>query len=196
MIKEIKNAKTQESNNKNNDANKNQKPQQIQLPNFISMESALGAVILLANRSQSHKHLFITDMEWLVIPPVMLKQFAVFRTQKNEPMAFISWASINEEVEKRLLTGNVKLKPQEWKSGDKLYIIDVLSPFGGQYELLKQLKERQFKDKDVYLIRPRSDNKGMERKLLRDVIKETEETRKKQAEKSKEVIETKDKKVN
>lgn len=186
MTEEIKNQETEIKEN-----TEAKKPQQIQLPNFISMESALGAVMLLANRSQSHKHLFITDMEWLVIPPVMLKQFAIFRTQKNEPMAFISWASINEETEKRLLTGNVKLKPQEWKSGDKLYIIDMLSPFGANLEVLKQLKEKQFKNKDVYLIRPKKDNIGVEKKLLRETIKEMEELRKKKAENMKSQSETK-----
>lgn len=198
MVEEIKKTTEVKAEIKTETNTESKKPQQVQLPNFISMESAIGVVTLLANKSQNHKHLFIADMEWLVIPPVMLKQFAIFRTQKNEPMAFISWASVNEEVEKRLLSGNVKLKPQEWKSGKILYIIDVLSPFGANPEILKQLQEKQFNDKAVYLIRPKKDNKGVERKLLKDVIAEMEEMRKKQARNMKSENETEvvNKKVN
>ena len=35
-----------------------------------------------------------------------MKQFRLFRGQKNEPIAFVSWASVNEEVEKRLANGD------------------------------------------------------------------------------------------
>ncbi|MDD2840399.1 MAG: toxin-activating lysine-acyltransferase [Rickettsiales bacterium] len=155
----------------------------IKLPAFISLESALGAVSMLAMKSANHKYLFVSDYEWLVIPPVALKQFVLFRTEKNEPIAFISWASINEDVEKRLLSGSIKLKPQEWNSGDKFYIIDMISPFGIGKEILKQLNDKMFKDKDVRIIRPKKDGKGIESKLLKDVIKEFDESKQQLADK-------------
>lgn len=171
VISKDKNINVDTDVNKDNTPNMNK----IKLPAFVSLESALGAVSMLAMKSANHKYLFVSDYEWLVIPPVALKQFVVFRTEKNEPIAFISWAKINEDVEKRLLSGSIKLKPQEWNSGDKLYIIDMISPFGIGKEILKQLNDKMFKDKDVKIIRPRKDGKGIESKLLRDVIKEFEE---------------------
>jgi len=163
---------TDKNNNKMKTINKEQEKKTIQLPAFISIESALGAVSMLAMKSNNHKYLFVSDYEWLIMPPIALKQFVLFRTEKNEPIAFISWASVNEEVEKRLLNGKNKLKPQEWNSGNKLYIIDMITPYGIGKEILKQLNEKQFKDKDVYLIRPKKDEKGIEGKLLKELIEE------------------------
>lgn len=165
--------------NNNGDVNKTNTPNmnKIKLPAFVSLESALGAVSMLAMKSANHKYLFVSDYEWLVMPPVALKQFVLFRTEKNEPIAFISWARISEDVEKRLLSGSIKLKPQEWNSGDKLYIIDMISPFGIGKEILKQLNDKMFNDKDVRIIRPKKDGKGIESKLLKDVIKEFEEAK-------------------
>jgi cytolysin-activating lysine-acyltransferase len=181
---------TNSINNANNfnDTTNTPNMNKIKLPAFISLESALGAVSMLAMKSANHKYLFVSDYEWLVMPPVALKQFVLFRTEKNEPIAFISWASINEDVEKRLLSGSIKLKPQEWNSGDKLYIIDMISPFGIGKEILKQLNEKMFKDKDVRIIRPKKDGKGIESKLLRDVIKEFDESKQQLADKKANVV--------
>jgi cytolysin-activating lysine-acyltransferase len=143
----------------------------IRLPDFIATESAVGAVAMLAAKSQSHKYLFSSDYEWLVIPPIAQKQFSLFRGQKNEPVAFVSWASVSDEVEERLLKGVTKLQPQDWKSGDKLYIIDIISPYNVRKEILKQLQEKQFKNQDIKVIRSTKEGK-IEAKLLREIVEQ------------------------
>lgn len=134
----------------------------VQIPQFLSLESTIGAISLLASRSQAHKHLFLSDLEWLVLPAIAQKQFTLFRSEKNEPVAFVSWAKINDEVEKRLLSGTIKLQPKDWNSGDKLYIVDIISPFANSKEILKKLQENQLKDKDVKILRPAKGKKGLE----------------------------------
>ncbi|NQY74287.1 MAG: toxin-activating lysine-acyltransferase, partial [Candidatus Margulisbacteria bacterium] len=113
------------------------------------------------------------DFEWLIIPPIALKQFRLFRQKKqNAPIAFVSWASVSEEVEERLLKGVVKLSPKDWNSGKNLWLIDVISPFASNKEILKQLAETEFKDKEIKVLRPRKDKKGFEGKLLIDALEE------------------------
>ena len=141
-----------------------------------AIESILGSVSWLMTRSPFHKHLFITDLEWLVMPAVALKQMRIFRNKKM-PIAYISWAYISEEVEKRLLSGSVKLAPNDWKSGDKIWIIDHVAPFGGGHQFLKIIQEQVFKDKEVNLLRPKKQGKGLEGKLLKDVLAETEKNK-------------------
>jgi len=153
--------------------NQNQKKSEdknIQIPTYIAIESSVGAALLLAGKSSSHKYLFASDFESAIIPAVLLKQFFLFRNDKNEPVAFVSFANVSEEVEKRLLEGTTKLKPGEWKSGDKLYLIDLISPFAPATEVLKQLNENQFKDKEVNVLRPKKEGKGFESNLLKDLI--------------------------
>ncbi len=47
-----------------------------------------------------------------------------------------------------LSAGHARLKPQDWKSGDKLWVIDIVAPYGGQDEMLKDLKEKVFSEEE------------------------------------------------
>lgn len=133
---------------------------QNKTPNYVAMESALGAVCLLLTKAPSFKYLFANEYEWRIIPAIAAGQFALFRNDKNEPIAFVSFASVNEEVEKRFLSGNLKLTPAEWKSGDKLYIVDIISPFAEISEILSQINKGKLKDKEIHILKPNKDKKG------------------------------------
>jgi len=136
-----------------------------------TMESVFGSISWLMLQSPAHRHLFISDYEWLVMPALQTKQFRIIR-QNNRPVAYVSWAYLNEDTEKRIKKNVMKLKPAEWRQGDRLWIIDVIAPFGGAKELLQKLNETEFKDKKVNLMRPRKDGKGMEAVLLEDILQE------------------------
>jgi len=151
----------------NNDKKDNKK---IEVPAFIAIESALGALSILSMKSQSHRYVFTGDYEWLFLPPIALKQFVLFRNNKNEPIAFVSWASVSAEVEKRISSGITKLQPKDWNSGDKIYIMDIVSPFASQKEILIELNQNQLKDKEVRVLSPKKDGNGLEIRILSDVI--------------------------
>ena len=121
----------------------------------------LGAAVWLMLSSSAHKHLFVTDFEWLVVPPILAKQFRLFR-RNNVPVGFISWALLDDEVEARIINGSVKLAPNEWTRGKKFWIIDVIAPFGGGDDMLKDLKENVFKDQVVKYIQADDDGRRVE----------------------------------
>ena len=121
----------------------------------------LGAAVWLMLSSGAHKHLFVTDFEWLVVPPILAKQFRLFR-RNNVPVGFISWALLDDEVEARIINGSVKLAPNEWTKGKKLWIIDVIAPFGGGDDMLKDLKKNIFKDEVVKFIQADEDGRRVE----------------------------------
>lgn len=100
----------------------------------------LGAAVWLMLSSPGHKHLFVTDFEWLVVPPILAKQFRLYR-RDNVPIGFVSWARVSEEVEMRIINGSVKLSPKEWTGGDRLWIIDVIAPFGGVEDIMADLNK-------------------------------------------------------
>lgn len=103
---------------------------------------AVGHAVWLMSRSPLHKHLMITDIEWLVTPPVMLGQFHLWERSGN-PHAFASWAYLNEEAQERIVTNGIRrLMPTDWKSGDQLWLIDFVCPFGGADALIEELKTR------------------------------------------------------
>lgn len=120
----------------------------------------IGEVVWLMTQSVAHKHLFVSDLDWLLVPPVMAKQFRLFRNG-DKPRAFACWAYLDEEAEKRLLSGQPRLRPGEWHGGDRAWLIDVIAPFGGLDSVLANLKQTEFKDRRLMAMRPSPDGKGM-----------------------------------
>lgn len=127
----------------------------------VDPSGLLGAAVWLMLSSSAHKHLFVTDFEWLVVPPILAKQFRLFR-RDNVPVGFISWALLDDEAEARIINGSVKLAPNEWNRGDRFWIIDVIAPFGGIDDMMKDLKEKVFKNNVVKYIQADEDGRRIE----------------------------------
>ena len=103
------------------------------------LNAVLGDITLLMSQSPAHKHLFLADLEWLLLPPLMLRQVRVFYAGKA-PIAAALWASVSEEVEKHLEAGETRLRPQDWKSGDRLWLVELIAPgVSGNVEAVQAL---------------------------------------------------------
>lgn len=86
-----------------------------------------ASAIWLMQLSRRHRHLFLADLEWALMPPLALQQFRLFH-KDSVPIAQVTWAFVSAEVEERLTQGRMRLKPEEWKSGDICWLIDVVAP--------------------------------------------------------------------
>lgn len=103
----------------------------------------LGEIVWLMSQSPIHKQLFIGDLEWFAMPAVLLEQFRIFYGP-NAPAAVALWARVSEETEQRLEGGAHKLRPDEWKAGDRPWLIELVAPFGAQDEILADLSRTVF----------------------------------------------------
>ena len=97
----------------------------------------LAAAITLLLASPPHRHLFIADLEWRLLPAIASGQFRLI-TKDNRPLAFVTWAFLSDEIKERLKnavgqdggsSGAGRLKPEEWRSGKNHVIVDFVSPF-------------------------------------------------------------------
>jgi cytolysin-activating lysine-acyltransferase len=61
-----------------------------------------------------------------------------------KPIGVAFWGTVNDEVEQRLAVGTTRLRPQDWKSGERLWVVEVIAPFGGAEEMVKDLKAKVF----------------------------------------------------
>jgi len=111
----------------------------------------LGEIVWLMSQSHLHKQLFVSDLEWLVMTPMMLQQFRLFYDQQK-PVGVLFWASVNEEVEGRLAAGTTRMRPQDWKSGDRLWVVEAIAPFGGAEEMVKDLKAKVFPGREIKVL--------------------------------------------
>ncbi len=114
----------------------------------------LGHAVWLVTQSPQHRHLLLSDLEWLLIPPVALGQFRLWR-EGSIPSGFATWAFLNEEVEARLQAGPVRLAPAEWKCGDRLTLMALITPFGGAEAAMKDLRDVVFAGRELKSARSR-----------------------------------------
>jgi hemolysin-activating ACP:hemolysin acyltransferase len=114
----------------------------------LRLSAAFAQIITVLIRSAQHRHLALADLEWLVFPPLTTGQFAVANVQAKQanasgPAALALWASVSPEVDKKLcenLTGPMRLRPDEWKSGDIVWLIEAVGDPRVLPGLLKQLQ--------------------------------------------------------
>jgi len=128
------------------------------------VSEVLGEITWLMSQSPLHKQFFISDLEWLVMTPVMLQQFRLFY-DKDKPIGVAFWATVNAEVEERLAAGTSRLRPQDWKSGDRLWVVEVIAPFGGAEEMVKDLKAKVFAGREMRFLAV--GERGREIKIIR-----------------------------
>lgn len=108
----------------------------------------LGEIVWLMSQSPLHKQFFVSDLEWFVMTPMLLQQFRLFY-DKAKPVGVVFWASVSEEVEARLAAGTSRMRPQDWKSGDRLWVVEAIAPFGGAEEMVKDLKAKVFPGREI-----------------------------------------------
>lgn len=114
---------------------------------------AMGPILMLYMQSSHRRFQFISDLEWLLLPPLVAGQCKLYM-KKEYPVSFISWAFLDEAAEKRLLHNGGKLRPEDWNSGENPWIIDIVAPFGGVESMLADIRKNQFSGKVVRLIVP------------------------------------------
>ena len=119
----------------------------------------LGPAMWLYARDPVKKYLFMGDVDWILLPPVVLDQCRLY-TREGLPYAFITWALVNDKIDARLRTAQAKIAPHEWKSGEHIWLIDVVTPFGQRDETLKELREKMFPGKAVSALLPDPDRNG------------------------------------
>ncbi len=109
---------------------------------------------------------FIADLEWFVMTPILLQQFRLFYA-KDRPSCrrharnggVVLWAYVDDDTAARLAAGTNKLRPQDWKSGDKVWAVEVIAPFGGAEDMLKDLKSHVFPTQEVRYVAVTADGK-------------------------------------
>ena len=117
------------------------------------MSEVLGEITWLLTQSPLHKRLFLEDLEWLVMTPVLLNQFRLYYAP-DRPIGVVLWAKVDEETAAALSQGINRMRPQDWTSGDKAWVVEVISPFGGAQEMVDELKKEVFAEAPLWLTRP------------------------------------------
>lgn len=92
----------------------------------------LGEMTWLLSQSPLHRALRISDLEWLVMPALINRQFYLFR-DSDKPIGLALWARCGPDVvaklDKGLLEAGNQLTLEDWQSGDEVWLVDLIAPF-------------------------------------------------------------------
>jgi cytolysin-activating lysine-acyltransferase len=100
-----------------------------------TVSHVLGEMAWLLTQSPLHKALALGDLEWLVMPALILRQFYIFRDGER-PVGLALWAKCDAAAEAKLERGMIepenRLSLEEWKSGPAIWLVDLIAPFASQ----------------------------------------------------------------
>lgn len=159
-----------------------------------TMGNMLGEIVWLMTQSAGHKHFALSDLEWMVMPALLLEQYRIFRNG-TQPLGVALWAYLGPEAEEKLTTGG-RLRPDEWAVGMKLdpkkgamrqpggslWLVDLIAPFHTPDnkmadKMLADLMQGPFKGKKFKF--HHTDPKTHERKIMElgGDVKKADETK-------------------
>jgi len=107
----------------------------------MASKSDFAAVLNLMKTSDRHKTWSRSDVERLIIPPIELKQYMVFRDEER-PVGYLSWAWMSQEASDGFASRERKLTASDWNSGPHAWIIDVISDGGNVRKMMGALSAR------------------------------------------------------
>jgi cytolysin-activating lysine-acyltransferase len=126
-----------------------------------TVAEALGQIVWLLSQSPLHRELKIKDLEWSFMPAVIHEQFRIFRfgplpgTENIDPKTLLSgaftkegleqlplgvaiWARLSAAAETKLEKGE-RLSAEDWRSGDRVWLVELISPFATAQNKLSEV---------------------------------------------------------
>lgn len=121
---------------------------QIYAPAFFTCElseaAVLGSVVWLWFHSQEHRDIPLACLADTSMPFISRGQYLLI-SEAQRPAAMLSWAWFDETAERRYLTQPFLGRPEsDWFSGDRLWFMDWVAPFGHSREMSRLLLRELF----------------------------------------------------
>lgn len=113
----------------------------------------LGPATWLLMSSPMTRHTLLSEYEWRLMPPLVLDQIKLY-LQDEKPVAFATWARLSESVAERYRCAPHHLAGSDWSSGDQVWLVDVVTPFGGAQDVLKDLRQKVFPGQTIHQLLP------------------------------------------
>jgi hemolysin-activating ACP:hemolysin acyltransferase len=136
-------------------ADKSLPPEELKKRAEVSQRLAatMGRIVRLMAQSPRHRDRKLADLQWLALPAVSNGQCALIEAQSKAngqvaPVAAVLWARVSADVDKRLserLDEPIRLTPEEWRSGDILWLVDAIGDDRAVAGLVQDLRAREWK---------------------------------------------------
>jgi hemolysin-activating ACP:hemolysin acyltransferase len=102
------------------------------------VRESFGKVAMAMMMLPRYRNQTLADLQQLVLEPLLRDRVAIAYPGKDDPLADVAgmaiWASVSEEADARIReqiragTFPLRLKPEDWNSGEINWLIDVIAP--------------------------------------------------------------------
>lgn len=149
---------------------KNSTPLAIVAPGLMEQTwneaEVLGSAVWLWMHSASHRDLPLHTLNALLLPALKQRQF-IFASEAGRPVFYLSWANLSAEAEQRYLQHHpVQMPEQDWNSGDRMWILDWVAPFGHTRAMTRVLQQKLFARRWMRTLYHRGDQRGLKIKTF------------------------------
>lgn len=100
----------------------------------------IGEFAFLCFYSKLHKKWSMEMIARSFEPPIYLKQFQIYRA-RDVPRGLVTWARMDSATEAKFIKGKGLDTYDEWNSGENLWIVDIISPWGHGKAMVENIKK-------------------------------------------------------
>ncbi|WP_405108774.1 toxin-activating lysine-acyltransferase [Phaeobacter sp. BS52] len=117
-----------------------------------------GKIAWLWSNSVLHRDWTVSQQAGFILPAIANQQYYIVE-KDGFPVAYCSWALLDEDTESAYILNPNHLNPDRWTSGDRLWFIDWISPFSPKYSwTLRSALVKRYPDKVARALRVKKDN--------------------------------------
>ncbi|MFA7347128.1 MAG: toxin-activating lysine-acyltransferase [Desulfurivibrionaceae bacterium] len=126
-----------------------------------------GSAAWLWMHSSSHRERPLHTLSALLLPAIKQQQF-ILASEVGQPVFYLAWANLSLEAEQRYLQQHPVFMPEaDWNSGERMWVLDWVAPFG-HTRIMHRLLERQlFANRCMRALYHRGDERGLKIKTFR-----------------------------
>ncbi|MCY4324889.1 MAG: toxin-activating lysine-acyltransferase [Betaproteobacteria bacterium] len=119
-----------------------------------TLSRMVGDVVRMMSMHSAYCHMFMSDIQWLVVPPLLAHQFKMMVTHNEEVLGCVIWAEVTDRVRDRIKKGSWALQPNEWRGGPNAIVMLVLAPPGSNLEagFVQEVKKQHFAQRRLELV--------------------------------------------
>ncbi|UTO27739.1 toxin-activating lysine-acyltransferase [Bartonella harrusi] len=135
-------------------------------PSLIDSLTALGVMVVLMLQSPLHRRWKIWDIEFNIGPALRTGQYRLYKNERGEFCAFITWAFLDEKNHQSMLEKGELLPHANWQGGEYVWFIDYVAPHGNTAAIVRDMQRHVFPHQKYFYAVRRNEDGGI-RKIAR-----------------------------
>lgn len=125
-------------------------PEDVRRRNEAAQRTAavLGNIVSVMMQTPGFAGCSVGDLRWLVLPAIATGQYSLAQgrvksTGEFKTIGVLLWACVSDAVDERLSTDpetTIRLSPDEWRSGNNLWVVEGIGERGIIAQQIRQLR--------------------------------------------------------